>query len=1278
MSVQATIRARLTPYLPRLTLQWLREDPGALHRAVDGSVVFVDISGFTKLSEKLAKLGRVGAEEMADAINACFTDLLRVAYQEDGGLLKFGGDALLLLFSDVEPEEHAARAARAAIGMRRRLREIGKLETAGGRVTLRMSVGVHTGTFDFFLVGGSHRELIVTGPAATTVVEMEGTAAAGEVVASPATAELLPGSCVGAPKGAGVFLRSAPGTPPNAVGTPPDVPEDLLQRSIPLATRADLLAGEREPEHRQVSVAFIHYDGTDELLATEGPDVLAFELDHLVRDTQEAVDEVEVCFLGSDVDADGGKLILTAGAPRSLGDDEERMLLALRRIADGQRRLPVRIGVNRGGVFAGDIGPFYRRTYTVMGDTVNLAARLMAKAPPGEIYATGSVLDLSVTGFETTELEPFMVKGKAKPVQAWSVGRPIGNRERGEFPAERFPLIGRDAEMALLDEALHRATTGAGSLIEIVGEPGIGKTRLLEELRDRAAGSTLLRATCEAYTSTTPYYAWRDVCRQIIDVPWEAADREVLDRLTDIAKAQDPDLLPWLPLLAMPFDVEVPPTPEVRDLAPEFRRPKLHEVMRTFLAGRLQTLTVFEFEDAHLMDPASAELLAAICEDVAHAPWLVVVSRRDGDRGFAAVESACLIRLEPQPLAEADAHALANAATERDPLPPQIVDRIAQRSGGNPQFLLDLVDAASGPDGAELPESVESAATVRIDRLEPRDRTIVRRAAVLGVSFHHRLVTELLEDATALDDAVWKRLDEIFVSDGEGFVRFRSAVVRDAAYGGLPFRTRRQLHAKAAEKLEEEVGSEVEEYAGVLSLHYSRAGEYERAWPYALSAADRAASFYANVEAAELYQRAIESARRSGVGQADLLRATEALGEVQRRAGLYSDAQRTFVDARRFARNDPLGRARLMLKSSQIEENIGRLSLAKRWASIGRKALQNRDDVEAQQQVAVLSARYAAVLQAEGRNRDAERWATRAIEQAESSGSKRALSDAHNILGIALAMMGAPGSGDHWEKAQAGFEEIGELRQRAGVLLNLGALAYWEGRWDKARVLYDASRESFARVGDPVSAAKASINIGELLVDLGELEEAEAVLTDAQRVLRAAGDHYLVGLVQSYLGRAAAGGGHFEEARELFERSKQEFASLGARGDMIEVDARIAECDLYEGLGWRALGTITETIGEAESEGSLGVLDALLYRIRGYALMQVDDLFGAEASLRQSLDSAKARDAHHDVGRALHALALLARLRGESPDELETESSEIFARLGIRATLEVPLPLLDA
>ena len=153
MVTAPTVRASLQPYVPRLTLQWLDAEPDQLHREVQASMVFVDISGFTKLSEKLAKLGKLGAEEIAASIDSCFAQLLEVAYRDDGSLLKFGGDALLLLFTGDEPAEHAERACRAAAGMRQRLREIGRLDTAGGRVTLRMSVGVHTGAYQMFLVG---------------------------------------------------------------------------------------------------------------------------------------------------------------------------------------------------------------------------------------------------------------------------------------------------------------------------------------------------------------------------------------------------------------------------------------------------------------------------------------------------------------------------------------------------------------------------------------------------------------------------------------------------------------------------------------------------------------------------------------------------------------------------------------------------------------------------------------------------------------------------------------------------------------------------------------------------------------------------------------------------------------------------------------------------------------------------------------------------------------------------------------------------------------------
>ena len=395
----------LRPYLPRLLLRWLAETPDDTHTAVEGSIAFVDISGFTRLSERLAKRGKVGAEELTDAIGSCFARLLGVAYSNGGGLIKFGGDALLLLFTG---SGHPTRAARAAIGMRRELRDIGSLSTPGGRVALKMSVGVHSGSFDFFLVGESHRELIITGPAATQTVLMESTAEAGEIVVSPETAAQLPPAILGEEKGPGVLLRKEPpGIEPPPSGIDAALPVDVMLSAIPVAWRDQVFATLHEPEHKRVTVAFIHFDEIDALIEKEGVDEAARALGVLVADVQRAADRHGVCFLGSDVDHDGGKIILTAGAPTVSENDEERMLLTVREIAECEGVLPIRIGVNKGHVFAGDIGPFYRRTYTIMGDAVNLSARLMAKATAGQIITTDAVLRPSHERLTTTAHEPF-------------------------------------------------------------------------------------------------------------------------------------------------------------------------------------------------------------------------------------------------------------------------------------------------------------------------------------------------------------------------------------------------------------------------------------------------------------------------------------------------------------------------------------------------------------------------------------------------------------------------------------------------------------------------------------------------------------------------------------------------------------------------------------------------------------------------------------------------------------------------------------------------------
>ena len=871
----------LTPYVPRLVPEWLTDTPEDRWHELEGSVVFVDISGFTQMSEKLAKKGKVGAEEVTNVISGVFARLLSVAYGNGGSLLKFGGDALLLLFTG---DSHELRAARAAVGMRTSLREIGRIETSGGGVTLRMSVGVHSGRFLLFLIGDSHRELLVTGPAVSRTVEMEGIAEAGEIVISAETAAALPRSVLGLPRADGFLLRRVP--PGLELGLPLDAHPDRtdLLGCIPVALREHLLAGVDEPEHRPVTVAFVHFDGVDELVERDGPGELAQALELLVTAVQRAADSHRVTFLGTDIDHDGGKIILTAGAPQVWGDDEQRILLALRAIVDSHPAIPIRVGVNRGHVFAGEVGPPYRRTYTVMGDAVNLAARVMAKAQPGEVLATRPVLDASAVAFDSVALEPFSVKGKNEPVEAFAVGSVLGLKEAG---SAETPLVGRGRELEAFRASLDAAAKSDGRLVEVVGPPGIGKTRLLAELRRLAGDLTTLAAACELYSASTPYHPFRTLLRRPLGIAADADAAAAGEALRALVREVAPELRPWEPLLAVPLDVDLPETKEVAELGAEFRKQKLEEVTAQLLGRVLTEPTLLLIEDVHWMDDASSDLLTRLAIEAEGRPWLICVTRRDEETGYVALESDQVVTLRPAPLSASEAEALVVAATEQQPFRPHELAALTTRSGGNPLFLQELVRAArGGVSVGELPGSIESMVMAEIDRLPPADRLVLRRASVLGVSFAEDLVSELFDDEEPVTESVWSRLEEYIDRESRGRRRFRHALVRDAAYEGLPFSRRRLLHARVAEAIERRAGDAVDDHAEVLSLHFLEAGRHDAAWRYSLTAGERARTKYANAEAADFFRRALEASRKAeDVSTDEIAGAWEAFGEVTEKIG---------------------------------------------------------------------------------------------------------------------------------------------------------------------------------------------------------------------------------------------------------------------------------------------------------------------------------------------------------------------------------------------------------
>ena len=703
----------LAPYVPRLAAEWDLDAPGALWREMEATCCFVDISGFTALSERLARQGRIGAEELTEVLNHVFSRMLGVAYGKGGALLKFGGDALLLAFTG---DDHATMATQAAVAMRAALREARTLPTSVGRVNLRMSVGLHSGVFHLFRVGDIHHELLISGTAATETTRMEQTADAGEIVISRDTAARLPPGAVGAVKGAGRLLRwrQVPDGGPGPAPARPVPPGDV-EASVPLALRVRLAQGAGESEHRLASVAFIKFSGVDDLLTSGGPDRAAAALDTIVRTVQQAAERESVTFLASDIDANGGKIILTTGVPATLEDDEGRLLRAARSVTESSHPLPLRIGVNRGHVFAGDIGTEFRRTFTVMGDTVNLAARLMAAAQPGQILATAPVLDQARTRFVTVPLEPFSVKGKTEPVQAYRVGAATASKA-DVFGTLRF--AGRDKELTTLLHALQSAGAGPGGAIVIEGERGIGKTRLVTELQRAVAPAQVLVLQGEPQSTGVPYHPLRGAMRAVLGV--DARDRAQAGRqLLATVRALDHRLLPLTPLLAPLVDAEVPSTPESAAVAEDFVRQRIADLVVATLDASCSTPLLVVAEDAHWFDDTTAEICARLAGAARTRPWLICSTRRpDAADGFEPLRP-------PGPAGPGTPHRRRGAGAggdrdgDRSPPPPRA------RRGGEPGRREPAVPRGAAPhrqgDGrggtAGLPRRGRDAR----DRLAPRD-----------------------------------------------------------------------------------------------------------------------------------------------------------------------------------------------------------------------------------------------------------------------------------------------------------------------------------------------------------------------------------------------------------------------------------------------------------------------------------------------------------------------------------------------------------------------------
>jgi class 3 adenylate cyclase/tetratricopeptide (TPR) repeat protein len=1250
--------------------------PDTVHQRRVGTLVSADLSGFTAMSERLAELGRRGSEELTRTVNASFTVLIDRAAAEGGDVLKFGGDALLVWFADDERAGcHATRAVRAAAAMQAAL-EGPRLR----RHRLRMSVGIHSGDFDLFLVGTERRELVLCGAPVTTVVGLESRADPGEVLVSDATAQRLPAQWCGRREDSGVVVdlravprrRTSPPGPEHASLEGPDLSGVALDALIGPGLAAQLSAlSHTGGEHRMASIGFVELDGTDDLVATSSAATMAARLHAVIDDVQAVAARYGVTFLYTDVISDGVKLLCSAGAPTGSGHDEESILRFASDLVHELHPGRLRAGVHRGRVFAGFLGSDSRRTYTVMGDPVNLAARLLARTRTGQVLASTELLGRSRAGFETTVVTPFLVKGKSEPVSAMLVGRPIGSRTAQEAAPVR--MVGREVEVATLSEAVVDALRGVGRVIEVVGEPGMGKTRLLDSVARDPRLPVRYLVECQPYDGLTPYRGVRPLLRAALGIPlaadqWRAGEL-LAARTTELA----PELTGLLPLVAATVDAVVPATAEADAIAPEFRQRRAHEAVLDLLESALDGPALLAIEDAHFIDDASLQLVRELCERAGDRPWLVCVTRRpDAAPAVRDPKRATVLRIGPlDPKATADlAAAAAGSGTALRDLE---LAALVERAGGNPLFVLELVRAGHAGSLEELPESIERLVAMRIDRIDPAARMVLRQAAVLGPTVDLALLDAVRESEGAgpVGGDVLVELTDLLEPCSPGSLRFRHATFRDVAYEGLPFARRQHLHRTVGHLLEDGVAGSPD--PALLSVHFWHAGDAARTWRYSVAAGDAAWARHAVVEAIGAYGRALSLSRRlQRLDPFEIGLVSERLADAYERAARYDEALAAYRSARRRLGAESPASARLARKTADVHQRSGRYDAALRWYQRGLARCDHLARAGATRAELLLG--MAATEERRGRVAEALELAMQARALARRARDRRLEAQALSLL-QALSSYEPGGLGrTHGQRALRLLDKVGDVHLQGKVLNNLGVEAYFRGDWAGATESYAQAADRFDRAGDAVEGATARNNLGEIRADQGHWAEAAELFERARTCWQASGFRIGIGVSTSNLGRLAARRGDHDDADRLLGEALETFAAIGARVYVVDVRARYLEALALRGCAPEILErAMPAELHDLADVG--GASRSLALRSVAWAQAELGDPTSALVTVRDALDVARTDGNPFEVALTLrmdHAISRAAGLDGG--DRLLDEAQRVLDGLGVVRLAEPASP----
>jgi class 3 adenylate cyclase/tetratricopeptide (TPR) repeat protein len=981
------------------------------------------------------------------------------------------------------------------------------------------------------------------------------------------------GSPLGAPKAEIPAPEPAPPStqaPAPQSYTPPHLAAQILQSRSAL-----------EGERKQVTVLFCDLVGSTSLAERLGPEAMHLLLNRFFELSLSEVHRYEGTinqFLG-----DGFMALF--GAPIAHEDHARRAALAalgLQKLLGEHRDelggregldLKVRMGINTGWVVVGGIGDQLRMDYTAIGDTTNLAARLQQHAEPGSILVSEDTSRFLQGSARLEPLAPLQVKGKEAPVQAFRLlGLGVLQSEQAVLDGmTRSPFVGRQREMATLEDLWERAADGEGQVVGIAAEAGAGKSRLVYELRRRPWDRPVLflAGRCISYASGVPYVPILYMLRN----EWGIAEADdpatVAAKVAASLERAGMDVAESLPYLLQLLGIHEG-TEKLAELSPQALQARTFRILRQLILGAGQgNLVVLEIEDLHWVDKTSEDFLAFLAEGLVAARMLLLLTYRSGYRP-PWLEKSYATQIALSRLNEQESRAVARSVLQRVGAPEDLVDAVLDKAEGNPLFLEELARSVLEHPDVTVPDTIQGVLMARIDRLPEEHKRLLQTASVLGRELSLPLLARVWGQGDGLTPLLsdlkrWELFYEEPTAEEPRYL-FKHALTQEAVYQTLLKSRRQVLHATAGRAFEELHADRLEEVYDSLAYHYSEAGDAPKAVHYLVLLAGQAAGRYAHSEAARALREALAHCGNLPAAERD-----------RRRLELILQLAESLLPLARFPET-----LELFLGHRDLVDRLGDPALAGPfyfWLAHTYSYLGDQEEAASNARLSIAAARRCGDTVTEGKAwyvlcRDAF-WSGRFSEGIEHGREALALlerSDEPWWQGQAYWVAGF----HHYVLGQ--FEEAFDKMKWAEAIWRAlqdprldpsWSTGYFHASLGEWELGIEECRGGLERAQDPLNTAAALGFLGYAYLEKGDLPRAIEALEGSTQRLRQAGMQQLLGWFSAFLAEAYLRSGRPEEARDFAHE-----ALAVTEGVRFQYGSGIAQ---------RALGRIAQADGNAEA-----------------------------------------------------------------------------------------------